>query len=593
MSNLEVRLFSNLESIQGQSGGIVCRKLSQEEAKVEKAKMVVLGDSCETICVDAGNESIVVNKELINAFLTRNPVLQEKFKGLSPENVVKSLLQEEVSQKKRPLSPEARDNIQKALGSNYSQDIVEKIITGYETEWKGFTQQLPSGLHQQTHNIQGLKIYPDLKTGELVADIAANQIGVGGFKKAKEEFRILPDGRIVQAVRYGPAEKSEQGKAKFEGDSQIELRVRDQESFNDPHILPFEQGGSYVSAHGDVKTRFHTILCDGKLTDFIKDLGSIDEKNSEIFLGNSQKVAQLEKALSVTRDMLLGLTSAHEAGIVHKDVRPDNVLYQGDRGILADFGLSQRIDEPRIVGGTPLYAFPSIGGPESFINDPKIDMFSVGVSLIELYRPDLYPKIAKLQGGIHAHSGFSRLTVSEYIDGIHMLQDKLRSGVKKLLGPEMDNLIADCLDTETSKRPTSAEAVNRIEKIIENLHQKKESLASLEKTLTSHKGWQALAKSEFHLSPAAAVINVFSFIRMNEDQINQAKEGDKLFPFFCLNTLLNSIDRRGPPQQQLAKFSALLTEMISQPTNQMVVDLGLTDAIICEKIKNDFLQFIS
>jgi len=93
-----------------------------------------------------------------------------------------------------------------------------------------------------------------------------------------------------------------------------------------------------------------------------------------------------------------GLIAAHRAGMVHRDFKPDNVLVDGDRVAVADFGLvgdlgvasraatpdipiSEALTRASIVVGTPAYMAPEqqLGGPI----DARADQFAFCVSLYE------------------------------------------------------------------------------------------------------------------------------------------------------------------------------------------------------------------
>ncbi|MFF5206472.1 protein kinase [Streptosporangium sp. NPDC000396] len=70
-----------------------------------------------------------------------------------------------------------------------------------------------------------------------------------------------------------------------------------------------------------------------------------------------------EAALTVLKGSLTGLASAHSAGIVHRDYKPENVLVQADgTSKLTDFGIATRAGEPDTPAGTPPYMAPEQWG---------------------------------------------------------------------------------------------------------------------------------------------------------------------------------------------------------------------------------------
>jgi tetratricopeptide (TPR) repeat protein len=92
-------------------------------------------------------------------------------------------------------------------------------------------------------------------------------------------------------------------------------------------------------------------------------------------------------AIRVARDVAAALTAVHKAGIIHRDVKPSNVMVDVEWSVrLADFGVATTIDDAETpagtIAGTLRYMAPEQGiGPYA---DPKSDIFSLGVVLFEM-----------------------------------------------------------------------------------------------------------------------------------------------------------------------------------------------------------------
>jgi serine/threonine protein kinase/WD40 repeat protein len=100
----------------------------------------------------------------------------------------------------------------------------------------------------------------------------------------------------------------------------------------------------------------------------------------------------LEDAVLIMRDVCDALAHAHRHGIVHRDIKPDNVLLSGRHAMVTDFGVAKAATEAagsvRIAGagvtlGTPAYMAPEQISGEASI-DHRADIYSVGVLAYEL-----------------------------------------------------------------------------------------------------------------------------------------------------------------------------------------------------------------
>ena len=101
------------------------------------------------------------------------------------------------------------------------------------------------------------------------------------------------------------------------------------------------------------------------------------------------------EAISILRDVARALAFAHANGVVHRDIKPDNVLLAAGSATVTDFGIAKAISASRTVapGGTLTVAGTSIGtpaymAPEQAAGDPdtdhRADFYSFGILAYEL-----------------------------------------------------------------------------------------------------------------------------------------------------------------------------------------------------------------
>ncbi len=94
-----------------------------------------------------------------------------------------------------------------------------------------------------------------------------------------------------------------------------------------------------------------------------------------------------DECLSIIMDVAEGLAAAHEKGIIHRDIKPDNImLSEKGRAKITDFGLAQDQEGPqaksRAIAGTPFYMSPEQWRGST--SDPRTDLYSLGIILYRM-----------------------------------------------------------------------------------------------------------------------------------------------------------------------------------------------------------------
>lgn len=95
----------------------------------------------------------------------------------------------------------------------------------------------------------------------------------------------------------------------------------------------------------------------------------------------------VRKALDVARTLLTALGAAHQAGVVHRDVKPSNILLSGDDLKITDFGLARMEDITRLTRTGQLMGTLDYMSPEQCEGAPvdaRTDLYSAGIILYEM-----------------------------------------------------------------------------------------------------------------------------------------------------------------------------------------------------------------
>src|SRR5580693_3950602 len=153
-----------------------------------------------------------------------------------------------------------------------------------------------------------------------------------------------------------------------------------------------------------------------------------------------------DKALEIARQLCAGLGAAHEKGVLHRDMKPSNVMLDG-RGqvLLTDFGLAGlagQIQGAEVRNGTPAYMAPEqLSGQEV---TARSDIYALGMVLYEIFTGKMPFESNTLAGLMRAQQESQPASPSTLV---------------RDLDPMVERVILRCLQAKPAARPASALAV--------------------------------------------------------------------------------------------------------------------------------------
>jgi len=188
-------------------------------------------------------------------------------------------------------------------------------------------------------------------------------------------------------------------------------------SLNHPHILPLHESGE----------------ADGLLY-YVMPYAEGESLRQRL---DREKQLAVDESVRIAVEVADGLDYAHQKGVVHRDIKPGNILLSAGHAVIADFGIARAIEVARadrvtstgLGVGTPLYVSPEQATAQETL-DGRTDIYSLGCVLYEMLAGEP-PLTGSTPQMIQARR------MSETPTALHTLRDTV--------SPALDHVIARAL----------------------------------------------------------------------------------------------------------------------------------------------------
>ncbi|OXM70613.1 protein kinase domain-containing protein [Amycolatopsis vastitatis] len=128
----------------------------------------------------------------------------------------------------------------------------------------------------------------------------------------------------------------------------------------------------------------HDLVVEGETVAIVMDLVAGGDLRARL---TAEKTLLPAEVARIGAGVAAALAAVHQAGVVHRDVKPENVLMDGTVPRLTDFGISRLatasdLGRRSLLAGTPQYLAPELG--KGLDATPASDLYSLGILLYEL-----------------------------------------------------------------------------------------------------------------------------------------------------------------------------------------------------------------
>ncbi|MES0198591.1 AAA family ATPase [Mesorhizobium sp. M0011] len=160
-----------------------------------------------------------------------------------------------------------------------------------------------------------------------------------------------------------------------------------------------------------------------------------------VILAREQHQMNLTQSFQIAIDLARAVGQAHKSDLIHKDIKPANVFVDNEGHVrLTGFGIASRLRRerqmpgpPEVIAGTFAYMAPEQTGRMNRSLDSRSDLYSLGVTLYELFTGELPFTAADPMEWIHCHIARIPLPPSQRMKGLPLCLDDL---ILKLLAKD-------------------------------------------------------------------------------------------------------------------------------------------------------------
>ena len=207
---------------------------------------------------------------------------------------------------------------------------------------------------------------PTLRLKEALADryTLERQLGAGGMATVYLAHDVRHNRKVAIKVMHAEL-------AALIGAERFLKEIETTANFQHPHILPLFDSGQVEG----------TVF-------YVMPYVQGESLRSRLTRETQLPVAD---AIRIAAEIAAGLDYAHRQGVIHRDIKPDNVLFHDGRALVADFGIAlawcgdgrTRMTKAGASLGTPEYMSPEQAAGEQK-QDPRTDVYALGVVLYEM-----------------------------------------------------------------------------------------------------------------------------------------------------------------------------------------------------------------